>query len=149
MSLCKGMPWVLATLLLAASASAVSVRDNLVVAVRIIDNGKNEKRLVDQTVEVSDDGTLSFYSGGEFSGSNDTPPLEFGTRIAGRLIDSGGRASKLALKVEFSSRFDSGDSNTPVVCKESVALIANLKLGETVRVSVGKNRWCELKVDSP
>lgn len=88
-------------------------------------------------------------SGGEFSNSHEAPPLEFGTRITVRMVDSVGGAKKPALKMEFSSRFDSGDSNIPVVRGEMVALMANLKLGETVRVSVGKNRWCELKVDSP
>lgn len=148
MSVCKSMLWGLATVLLAASANAVSRPvDDLVISVRVLDEGKNEKLHVNQTVEVSKDGAVTFFSGGEFAGSDDAPPLEFGTRIMGKLTDSVGETKALTLKVEFSNRFDSRETKLPVVHGEMLAFKADVKLGETTRFSVGRNRWCELRLE--
>ncbi|MBL8809475.1 MAG: hypothetical protein JNM43_04785 [Planctomycetaceae bacterium] len=147
MSIGKGMLWSLATVLLAATADAISKPlDNLVVSVRVLDKGEKEKLHVDQTVKVSKDGQLNLFSGGEFPGTDDEPALEFGTRITGKLGNLEGETTSLTLKVEFSSRFDSGESKIPVVRGEVVALRADVKLGETTRISFGKNRWCELRL---
>jgi hypothetical protein len=147
MSIGKGMLWSLATVLLAATADAVSKPlDGLVVSVRVLDKGEKEKLHVDQTVKVSKDGQLNLFSGGEFAGTDDAPALEFGTRITGKLGDLEGETTSLTLKVEFSSRFDSGESKIPVIRGEVVALRADVKLGDTTRVSFGENRWCELRL---
>ncbi|GIX04927.1 MAG: hypothetical protein KatS3mg114_0796 [Planctomycetaceae bacterium] len=148
MSIRKGMLWSLATVLLAASANAVSKPvDDFVVSVRVVDKGEKEKLHVDQTVKVSNDGQLNLFSGGEFAGSDDAPALEFGTRITGKLGDFEGETKSLTLKVEFSSRFDSGESKVPVVRGEMVAFRTAIKPGETTRVAFGKNRWCELRLE--
>lgn len=147
MSIGKGMLWSLAVVLLAATANAVSKPvDDFVVSIRVLDKGEKDKLHVDQTVKVSSDGQLKLFSGGEFAGTDDVPALEFGTRISGRLCDLGGETRSLTLKVEFSSRFDNGESKTPVVRGEVVALRADVKLGETTCVSIGRNRWCELRL---
>ena len=148
MSIGKGMLWSLATILLAATANAVSKPvDDFVVSVRVLEKGETEKLQVDQTVNVSKDGQLDFFSGGEFAGTDDAPALEFGTRITGKLDDFEGENTALTLKIEFSSRYDSGQSKTPVVRGEMVALRTAIKPGETTRVSFGKNRWCELRLE--
>jgi hypothetical protein len=147
MSIGQGMLCGLAAVLLAATANAVSSPfDDFVVSVRVLDKGEKDKLYVDQTVKVSKDGQLNLFSGGEFAGTDDAPALEFGTRISGKLCDVEGETRSLTLKVEFSSRFDNGESKTPVVRGEVVALRADIKLGETTRVSIGKNRWCELRL---
>jgi hypothetical protein len=147
MSIGQGMLCGLAAVLLAATANAVSSPfDDFVVSVRVLDKGEKDKLYVDQTVKVSKDGQLNLFSGGEFAGTDDAPALEFGTRISGKLCDVEGETMSLTLKVEFSSRFDNGESKTPVVRGEVVALRADIKLGETTRVSIGKNRWCELRL---
>ena len=142
------MLWSLATVLLAASANAVSKPvDDFVVSVRVLDKAEMETLHVDQTVKVSKDGQLNLFSGGEFAGSDDAPALQFGTRITGKLGDFEGETKSLTLKVEFSTRFDSGESKIPAVRGEMVALRAAIKPGETTRVSFGKNRWCELRLE--
>ena len=121
--------------------------DNLVVSIRVTDKkGEKEKMHVDQTVKVSKDGQLNHFLGGEFAETDDAPVLEFGTRITGKLGDLKDETRSLTLKVEFSSRFDSRKSKTPVVRGEVVAVRVDVKLGETTRVSLGKNRWCELRL---
>ena len=148
MSIGKGMLWSLATVLLAASANAVCKPvDGFFLSIRIFDESRIEKQHVDQTVKVSKDGMVTFFSGGEFGGSDDAPPLEFGTRITGKLIDSVGEAKGLTLRVEFSTRFISGKSKIPVVRGETVALRADVNVGETTRISLGGNRWCELRLE--
>lgn len=148
MPICKALLLSLATVLLAASASAVSKAvDDLVVSVRILDEGKVDRLHVDQTVKVSKGGLVHFFSGGEVRGSEDAPPIEFGTRITGKLADSVGETKALTLKVEFSNRFDSGDAKTPVVRGEMVAFRADVKPGESTRISIGSNRWCELRLE--
>lgn len=148
MSIGKGMLWSLATVLLAASANAVcKPADDFLVSIRVLDESKIEKLHVDQTVKVSKDGMVTFFSGGEFGGSEDAPPLEFGTRITGKLTDSVGETKALTLKVEFSNRFNSGESKIPVVRGEMVALRADVKAGGTTRISLGGHRWCELRLE--
>ena len=148
MSIGKGMLWSLAIVLLAATANAVCKPvDDFLVSIRILDEAKIEKLHVDQTVKVSKDGMVAYFSGGEFGGSEDASPLEFGTRITGKLTDSVGETKALTLKVEFSNRFDSGDAKTLVVRGEMVGLRADVKLGEAIRISVGRSRWCELRLE--
>jgi hypothetical protein len=148
MPICKALLLSLATVLLAASANAVSTAaDDLVVSVRILDEGKVDRLHVDQAVKVSKDGMVAFFSGGEVRGSEDAPPIEFGTRITGKLTDSVGETKVLTLKVEFSNRFDSGEAKTPVVRGEMVAFKADVKPGESTRISIGRNRWCELRLE--
>lgn len=148
MSIFKAVLWSFATVLLAVSANAVSTAiDDLVISVRILDEGKVDRLHVDQTVKVSRDGMLNFFSGGEVSGSDDAPPLEFGTRITGKLADSPGETKALTLRVEFSNRFDGGEAKTPIVRGEMVALRADVKLGDSTRISIGSSRWCELRLE--
>lgn len=96
---------------------------------------------------VSKDGQLNFFSGGEFAGTHDAPALEFGTRITEKLGDFEGETRSLTLKVEFSSRFDGAESKAPVVRGEMVAFREEVKPGETTRVSFGKERWCEVRLE--
>jgi len=148
MSISKGLLWSLAVALLAAQSSAVSEPvDNLVVSVRVRDKGEKERLRVDQTVQVSNDGQLNFFSGGELAGTGDAPALEFGTRITGKLGDFEGETRTLTLRVELSRRFVSGDSEVPVVSGEVIAFRVAIKPEETTRVTLGENRVCELRLD--
>lgn len=148
MSIFKAVLWSFATVLLAVSANDVSTAvDGLVLSVRILDEGKVDRLHVDQTVKVSRDGVLNFFSGGEVSGSEDAPPLEFGTRITGKLADSVGETKALTLKVEFSNCLDSGDAKTTIVRGEMVALRADLRLADSTRIAIGRSRLCELRLE--
>jgi hypothetical protein len=143
----KGIFWSLAAVLLAGSATAASRPvDEFTVTVRVLDQGDEEEIRVDCAM-VSKGRKVNMLSGGEVAGSENAPPLEFGTRITGHIANSKGETRSVALKIEFSRLFDGGENSIPVVRGEMLALRADLKPGETTRISCGGNRSCELRLD--
>jgi hypothetical protein len=129
------------------SDAATAPQRTYSLSVRLLEGDATPKILVDQTVVASGEGKVHFFSGGEISEDGAIERLEFGTRIVGQICESQNNLQQVSLKIEFSRRLQSEESDSPVVSGDWIALRTQLKEREKTRIYCGGKRWCELMIE--
>lgn len=128
-------------------AQADDDADRMRLSVRVFENKKNPTIHAQSTVQVGIDKDFATFSGGKMGGESGSIPLEFGTRITGRITHIPRNSYQAVLRIEFSHQYSLRKKSPDVICGEFVTLRAELNSGASRLIQCGEDRWCELRLE--
>ncbi|MFH1299818.1 MAG: hypothetical protein ABIK07_02060 [Planctomycetota bacterium] len=131
----------------AESCEPESVAESQFLTAKLYEQGEQKKVLVENTLQVPQNGVLKYRSGGGLPSLAGEAAMAMGVRITGTIKPAAKDQFRIALKLHVGNLNDSQVLQTEVVRTLTVEIRSDLKTGETKRIHCGDQQWLELRLE--